>query len=94
MLKVEEIEGQNAVNVTSDDANTENVALDEAINEAAPHLHGDFTALAVVDGLLTWRVERSEYGALLEVLETLDGVDPEEIEAAIMIVEDLKEQVV
>jgi hypothetical protein len=92
MLKVEEIEGQNAVFVISDDKNTENMALDEAVNLAAPHLHESFTNTKVDDeGVLKWRVEASEYGSLLEVLDVLEGVDPEEVEEADTFVEGLRE---
>lgn len=94
MLKVEEIEGQNAVNVISDDRNGENAALDDAINDAAPHLHLDFMATEVVDGLLTWRVERSEYGSLLEAIDMLEGVNDDDLLAAEELVEKLHEEVV
>ena len=69
--------------VESDDANAENLALDEAINMAAPHLYNEFHALAPeVDGVLRWRVQREDWEALLEVLEALsfEEVNPEEVD--------------
>jgi hypothetical protein len=95
MLKVEEIEGQNAVNVISDDAVAENSALDASIDLVAPHLYTDFTNTQMNgEGLLVWRVERSEYESLLEVLENLEDVDPDEQETAVNFVAKLHEQVV
>lgn len=95
MLKIEVIEGADAVNVISDDAYAENVALDDAIMNAAPHLHPDFTAIEINDeGELVWRVERSEYDSLLEVLDAIEGVNPEEVDAALLIVEEEKKEVV
>lgn len=89
MVKVEQIEGQDAVYVVSDDANGENMALDEAVDMAAPHLHEEFTGTDYVDGELRWRVGRSDYGALLEVFDTLDGVNPEEVDEAVTLLETL-----
>lgn len=95
MLRIEEVEGWESLNVISDDANAENAALDEAIMDAAPHLHADFVALELTDkGLLVWRVERSEYDSLLEVLDALDGVNPDDIENAMEIVEQKRKEVV
>lgn len=89
MVKVEEIEGQDAVYVVTDDANAENAALDEAVDLAAPHLHEDFTNTDYADGELRWRVGRSDYSALLEVLDSLEGCNPEEVDEAITLVETL-----
>jgi hypothetical protein len=81
MLKLEEIEGEDALYVVSDDANTENAALAEAIEDAAPHLLVEFNNTDVEDGVLKWRVARADYSSLLEVMDVVEGVDPEEWEA-------------
>jgi hypothetical protein len=95
MVKVEEIEGQNAVNVISDDALSENAKLDDSIDLVAPHLYADLKNTQVNDeGLLVWRVERSEFESLLEVLENLDDIDPDEQEAAVTLVEKLHGEVI
>ena len=77
--------------VASDDANAENLALEEAVEMAAPHLLADFQATQVDnDGLLRWRVQREDWGSLLEILEALgvgDGINPDEVGAAIEEVE-------
>lgn len=93
MLTIEDIDGADALFVVSDDANTENVALEEAIKDYAPHLYNDFHNTGVEDGVLKWRVQAADYYSLLEVLDALDGVDPDELNAALMHVEAKAEEV-
>lgn len=88
MLKVEAIEGRDALMVISDDANAENMALNDAVELVAPHLHQDFSNVEVDEnGLLQWRVERAEWDSLLEVLDSLEDIDPDEQGAAALFVE-------
>jgi hypothetical protein len=96
MLRVEDIEGEDAVVVISDDANAENAALDDAVNAMAPHLYDDFSGTGLdAENMLRWRVERSEYSSLLEVLEGLeDGPDPGEVEEAINFMEIKSKEVI
>lgn len=84
--------------VKSDDQNAENLALDSAVQVAAPHLAADFQSTQVDDdGWLRWRVQREDWESLIEVLEALgteDGINPEETDAAVTEIEEaLKEPV-
>lgn len=95
MLTVEKI-AETAVEVQCDDANSELASLEEAISAQAPHLSADFASMATgEDGFLRWRVERSEYESLLEVLEYLDEefVDPDEQINAVEFMEKLVQEV-
>lgn len=94
MLKIEEIEGAEALYVVTDDENAENAALDEAIMEMAPHLHEDYIKTDVEYGVLKWRVQRSEYNSLLEVLDALEGIDPDDVLGATLLVDAKAKEVV
>lgn len=87
MLKIEEIEGQDAVYVVSDDGNAENANLSDAVELAAPHLVDEFNGTPVENGLLKWRVPHAEYDSLLEVFDALEGCDPNEVDAASTLIE-------
>jgi hypothetical protein len=88
MLKV--VRDERSFVLESDDANAENLALQEAIEMAAPHLTADFESTSPdADGVLRWRVQREDWEALVEVLEalTFEDVNPEEVGEAIALVE-------
>lgn len=94
MLKIEEIEGEDALYVVSDDANTENAALADAIEDAAPHLLLDYNNTEPEGGVLKWRVARADYAALLEVFDVVEGVDPVEWTEATDVIEAKNKEVV
>lgn len=80
MLKI--VRDERSFIVESDDQNAENASLEAAIDVAAPHLAADFASQAMQDdGWLRWRVQREDWPALLEVMETLEDVDPDEVAA-------------
>lgn len=84
MIRVEQ-EGE-TITVISDDANAENAALGDAVDECAPHLLADFEGTdADGDGELHWKVRKADWNSLLEVLETAAAsgfLNPEEAELA------------
>lgn len=72
--------------LASDDQNAENMALQEAILAAAPHLSEAFMDTPVGDdGVLRFVVHKADWEALGEVVEELscmpDAADPEELAA-------------
>lgn len=82
MLKVER-EGE-TITVISDDANAENVALGEALDQAAPHLLADYEDTETDgDGKLHWTVRKADWRSLAEAIEAMEGVNPTEQDEAV-----------
>lgn len=90
MLKVERDDAETMV-LVSDDANAENAAIQEAVEEGAPHLLENFESCEVGDdGLLRWKLPAPEWSSLMEVLDLLSNsltVNPEDANAAFDVVE-------
>jgi hypothetical protein len=76
--------GEDEFTVVTDDLNAENAALEEAIEDTAPHLLADYAATQVgPDGKLMWTVERAEWVSLLEIIDALaasGNVNPAELD--------------
>lgn len=88
MLRIDKED--DTITFVSDDADGENMALQDAIAEAAPHLLDDFEGTDVGDdGLLKFGVQRDDWSSVLEVMDALspviqlEGVSDEEIDRAI-----------
>jgi hypothetical protein len=81
VLKVER-EGD-VFTVISDDENAENVAIGEALENAAPHLLESYEATDTDgDGTLRWPVRKEDWRSLAEAIEIIEGVNPEEQDQA------------